>query len=129
MERRSKKEDEKLSTEAGQVQSKIIIWKGEAPVPVPDSAEHYWLPIPKAAFFGKQQFALALSGYGSVTKLEYGKSTGVSDATDVANALAKTAEGPSTAAQAAAVQAQSDLIYQQQRLVTCKVSPTTCSSK
>lgn len=102
------------------------IWNGDVPVPV---AECYNLPVPKAAWFGKQQFSLTLSDYGSVTKLEYGKSTGASDTWDAASMLAKIAKGPTAGERAAELTDQNDVLYQQQRQIICETDPTNCASK
>lgn len=102
------------------------VWRGQYPVPL---REVYQLPIPKAAIFGKQQFVLSLTNYGSVSKLEYAKNTGFSDALDSAAAVAKALQGPSAATQASNEQAISDLIYQTQRAAICRANPTACPSK
>ena len=95
-------------------------------IPVPLKTGHFCLPIPPAQIFGGQTFGIQLSTYGSIQKLEYGKKTGVHDATDAATALATALKGPTTTAQAANLKAQTDLIAQQQRLVQCQADPATC---
>jgi hypothetical protein len=109
-----------------------VIWTGQVPVPLTDDKYLYFLPIPKAAVFGTAKFSLGLSGYGSIEKLEY-STTGASDAANSANAvasgLAAVLKKPTAADQAASIQAQSDLIYQQQRLIACQAAPKSCPSK
>ena len=105
------------------------IWKGEVPVPVRDANDPFLLPIPKPKLFGSENFTLTLSSYGSVSKLEYGKKTGATDATDAAGVLAKALAGPTDAQKAAALQAHSDLIYQHNRALACQLAPSTCPGK
>lgn len=95
---------------------------------VPQKGQEYKLPIQKGPWFGENAFELALHDSGSVTKLRYG---GGGD-TGAAIAALSDAHGTfkdepiSTADKAKAVQAEADLIYQQQRLVLCQANPTTC---
>ncbi len=86
----------------------------------------YVLPIPKAAVFGKQNFALSLADSGAVTSIEYGKATGDAGPLNVLNAAATAAAPGSTAGKAAEVKAQADLIAQQQRLARCQAHPALC---
>lgn len=108
-----------------------VIWKAQVPVPLTAKEDLYDVPIPKAALFGTQKFSLALSSYGSINKLEYSK--GISDALDAANAASNAFAGalkkPTAAEQAASLQAQADLIYQQQRLAVCEAEPAKCTGK
>lgn len=95
---------------------------------VPQKDKEYELPIQKGPWFGENSFELVLHDSGSVTKLRYG---GGGDAGAVLGALADThatfkGEPVSTSDQAKAVQAEADLIYQQQRLVLCQANPTVC---
>jgi hypothetical protein len=85
----------------------------------------YTLPIPKAALFGKQSLGLTLSEAGAITTVDYGKLSGAPGALNAANAVATT-ESQSTAARAAEVKAQGDLIAAQQRLLRCQVKPAQC---
>lgn len=103
--------------------SGAAIWNAAVPVPLPQT---YVLPIPKAALFGKQSFSLALSEAGVITSVEYGKNTGAASVLNAAGAAA-TAQAPeTTAAKAADVKAQADLIAQQQRLARCQANPAQC---
>jgi hypothetical protein len=99
------------------------IFSGNIIVPL---ASTYTLPIPKAALFGKQSFAVAISEAGAVTSVEYGKQTGASGPLNVLTAAATAAAPTSTATQAADVKAQADLIAQQQRLARCQAQPDKC---
>lgn len=92
---------------------------------VPQQAT-YQLPIPKAAMFGKQNFSLSVGDSGAITSIEYGKNTGAGSAVDVLGAAATAAAPETTAAKAADVQAQADLIAQQQRLARCQAQPAQC---
>ena len=108
-----------------------LIGSAQIDVPTNEPTDLYSVPVPKAQFFGKTNFALSLSDSGAITKLEYGKAGGLGELIDSGTALAANfqAQSQTTAQQAAAVQAQSDLIYQTQRLTQCKASPTTCPGK
>ena len=95
---------------------------GSARIVIPGN-ETYSLPIPKAALFGKQTFSLILSEAGAVTSVGYGKTAGTAGAL---NAAGSVAGFDPTAAKAAALKAQSDLIVQQQRLILCETKPDEC---
>lgn len=97
-------------------------WTGSVLTPHGD----FELPIPRAALFGKQGFALALSESGAIASLSYARQSGAAGVlgavTNVVDALA-----PRTAAeQAADLEARADLIAQQQRLVLCEARPDEC---
>ena len=102
------------------------VWQEDVPVPLTSQDDLYDLPIPKAKFFGSAKFVLALSNYGSINKLGYA-TTGASDAADAAGSLGSAIGGSlkksTQAEQASEVQAQADLIYQQQRLLQCRPTP------
>jgi hypothetical protein len=99
------------------------IFSGNVTFPL---ASTYALPIPRAAVFGKQSFAVTLSEAGAVTAVDYGKLTGAAGPLNSLTAAA-TAEAPaSTASKAAEVKAQADLIAQQQRLARCQAQPDKC---
>jgi len=86
----------------------------------PGHAHGRWGPSPAA--FGKTAFGVGLSDYGSITSLHYGATNGAPDAAGaIAKAQPKTAED-----KANDIKGQADLIAQQQRLITCRVSPQTC---
>jgi hypothetical protein len=116
----------------GDLSSFDVVWKGAVAVPLTTDKDLFQLPIPKAALFGTHKFVLALSQYGSINKLEYSTS-GSSDAADALGSLGSAVGGalkkPSASDQASAIQAQADLIYQQQRLVICQADPTKCPGK
>jgi hypothetical protein len=111
---------------AGDLSQSRPIWQGQYPVPL---REIYQLPIPKAAAFGKQQFTLSLSSYGSITKMEYNKTSGAGDLTDSAAAVAKALQKPTAEQEATALSGQAHLIYQTERLAQCQAEPAKCSSK
>lgn len=99
------------------------IWAGL--VPVAQRGTDYAIPIPEAAFFGKQAFATSFDEAGAITMLQYGKDAGGAGVIGVvqsaADALVNTASE-----QAAALKAEADLIAAQQRLVKCQTSPQNC---
>jgi hypothetical protein len=100
-----------------------LLWTTDIAIPL---ATCYHLPIPKAPLFGKQNFVLQLSDFGSVQKIEYGNNSGAADATDTATTIAKALKGSTTSDQTAALKAQADLIAAQTRLAQCVADPTTC---
>jgi hypothetical protein len=116
----------------GDLKTYDLVWRGVVPVPLTSLQDQFTLPIPQASLFGTHKFVLALSGYGSINKLEY-SSTGSSDAADAFGSLGSAVGGalkkPTEAEQASAVQAHADLIYQQQRLVICNADPAKCPGK
>lgn len=105
----------------------MALWRDTLVVPTRASAE---VPITRAPLVGGAKTLLGLAGSGLVNKLEYGKTSGAGDLSGFAPAIAMQAEGRTDAQLASAVQAKADLIYQQQRLVTCQLDPKTgCTSK
>jgi hypothetical protein len=100
-----------------------VIWTSQVVVP---STQPYHLPIPRAQLFGKQTFALELSDAGSVTKISYGTEAGAAGALNAAAALAGATRPSSVAEQAAELQAQANLIAQQERLARCRANRAAC---
>jgi hypothetical protein len=68
------------------------IYTSVVTVPTKDT---YDLPIPGAALFGKQGFALTLNDSGAITSIDYGKTTGAAGAVNVV-VSATTAATPSS---------------------------------
>lgn len=105
-------------------------WRGEVPVPLTSKADLVAIPIPSAAVFGTRKFSLALTDYGSISKLQYSATGGVTEAagafTAFGNAWAANGKAPSVAQQAEAAKADGDLIYQQQRKALCLAKPESC---
>jgi hypothetical protein len=102
------------------------IWTGNSIVPATGQAGSYSLPIPKAALFGKQSFALTINEAGAIETITYGKTTGATAPVNVLGAAATAAAPETTAAKAAELKAESDLIVQQQRLARCRAKPDQC---
>ncbi|CAE6694434.1 hypothetical protein R69619_00408 [Paraburkholderia nemoris] len=109
-----------------------VVWTGQVPVPLTNQEDRFFVPVPQAAIFGTHKFALGLSAYGSIEKLEY-STTGSSDAANAGSSLgvelASALKKPTTSDRAASIQAQADLIYEQQRLIVCQATPKNCASK
>lgn len=99
------------------------IWAGAIPVPTRQTVK---IPIPTPAMAGKTAFGLALSDYGSITSVHYGSNSGAPDTSDALGAIATALKPKSTADRASDIQAQADLIAQQQRLITCQADRTQC---
>lgn len=106
------------------------IWSGEVIVPLTSDTDLIKVPIPKPALFGQRKFSLTLAPSGSITKIGY-VSTGASDAADalgaIGSAVLASPKELTVAQQAATLQAQADLIFQQQRLANCQAKPASCT--
>lgn len=99
-------------------------WTRDVLVPTPADV---YLTIGKGAAFGKQGFEMSAGEAGGVSMLHYSKSAGLGAALDTASGAIAALQPKSPADQAAALNAQSDLIAAQQRLVKCKADPSNCS--
>lgn len=97
---------------------------GGGTIIVPTKAT-YTVPIPRAAFFGKQSFAMTLSDAGDITSITYGKLSGAAAALNGGNSIA-TVKTTDTTAEVAQLKARADLIAQRQRLLKCEVEPGEC---
>ncbi len=97
---------------------------------VPQHGEEYVIPVQKAPWFGNNEMELQVDGSGKVTKLRYAGAADTAGALGVLGDAWTTANqkpaAPTAADQAKSVQADADLIYQQQRLVICQADPTKC---
>jgi len=113
----------KIDGRAGDMLQSSQIWGGVVAVPM---RETYQVPIPSPAAFGKTAFGIGLSDSGSITSLHYGETNGAPDATDAVGQIAKALQPKTPEDKANALKGQADLIAQQQRLIGCQVSPTTC---
>lgn len=98
------------------------LWRGDILVP----EGQYALPIPKAAFFGKQTFGIALSEAGTITSLSYGTESGTAAGMNSLSAIGSAIQGPDDATKAAAAKGSADLIAQLNRLAACRAKPDTC---
>jgi hypothetical protein len=94
----------------------------------PTSTPHP-LPVPKAPAFGKLATTAQIGPSGIVEKLEYNKAAALSDLLSSGAQIYNQTQPQSSTAQAAAVQGQADLIYQQQRLAACQLDHATCQQK
>jgi hypothetical protein len=97
---------------------------GGGTIIVPTKAT-YTVPIPRAAFFGKQSFAMTLSDAGDITSITYGKLSGAAAALNAGNSIA-TVKTTDTTAEVAQLKAKADLIAQRQRLLKCEAEPGEC---
>lgn len=102
------------------------IWSGNVLVPDARKEGEYVLPIPHAALFGEQSFAMTLTEAGAIDTITYGKKTGAAGPLNVLTAAATAAAPDTAAARAAELKAESDLIVQQQRLARCRAQPDQC---
>ncbi len=102
------------------------LWSGNVLVPDARTEGEYVLPIPHAALFGEQSFAMTLTEAGAIETITYGKKTGAAGPLNVLTAAATAAAPDSAAARAAELKGESDLIVQQQRLVRCRAQPDQC---
>lgn len=106
-------------------------WRGEVYVPLTLEKDLFNVPIPKAAVFGSRTFVLALTDYGSISKIQYASTNSVTEtavaAGAIGSAVAAKNTSPSVAAQVDAEKLDADLIYQQNRKATCLAKPESCS--
>ena len=91
---------------------------------IPEKGVVRHLAMPEPSLFGKIDMELTLAESGMITKLKYGTTDGASGS-DSINSLIETVSS-STSEKAAALQAEADLIKQQQRLIKCKADPENC---
>jgi hypothetical protein len=97
-------------------------WKDT--IGVPFSGQPYDLRIPSGTTFGTQTFSLALQENGAISSIQYKTSGGSSDLAASLDAYAKSRPEPKS--EADTLSAKSDLIYEQQRLLACQLSPSEC---
>ncbi|MXO58557.1 hypothetical protein GRI89_03245 [Altererythrobacter salegens] len=100
------------------------IWNSQ--VTVAQFGTPYQLPIPAAAVFGKQQFAISIAESGALKSVQYVSNTGAGQVLNLGNETLAALQGDTTVQKLAEVRAEADLIAQQQRLVGCLADPTTC---
>ncbi len=93
---------------------------------VPQLGNAYYLPIPKGAFFGSTAFEMSLAESGSLTGVKYGNTGGGAAALSAGSAVAGMFTPDDAATRAGKKKSDADLIYQQQRLVSCQMTPATC---
>jgi hypothetical protein len=113
------------STNVSKVSEMAELWRGVVTVPV--SSAPYQILVPTGTAFGSEKFTLQLGDDGAITEIRYGASGGASDAGTAFQSIAQAL--PTNESKANDLSAQSDLIYEQQRLVTCKLTPDKCASK
>lgn len=101
------------------------VWRGTVTVPI--GARQYKILMPNGSTFGTQKFMLQLAEDGSITELHYGASGGASDVGSAAQSIYQAL--PTNESKANDLSAQSDLIYEQQRLMTCQLTPAKCVAK
>lgn len=122
-----------LAGDMSAVDSRAVFWQGALPVPLTskDNKDLFDVPIPAAAMFGTRKFSLTLTDYGSIGKIQYGASKGVTEGAAAAAAIGSAWATPKSdqtvAQQADALKAEGDLIYQQQRKATCLAKPDACA--
>jgi hypothetical protein len=102
------------------------IWSGE--LPVSQFGTDYRIPIPVSGIFGKQVVSLTFADSGALTTVQYGTTPGATQMLSVLNTGVTELQGH-TAARAAQVKAEADLLAQQQRLVQCRADPATCKAE
>lgn len=102
-----------------------VFWK--AALRVPQLGKPYYVPIPPAAMFGKQTFALELSDSGTITKLQYDKETGADEAMNVANDAADQFT-TDTKEETERMKDERARIAEQERLVQCLADRSKCGS-
>jgi hypothetical protein len=101
------------------------VWRGTVNVPL--SARQYKILMPNGSTFGTQKFVLQLADDGSIIEIHYTSSGGASDAGSALQSIYQAL--PTSESKANDLSEKSDLIYQQQRLMTCQLTPAKCVSK
>lgn len=101
------------------------IWRGVALAP--QRGVDYWLPIPRPALFGQQTFSVTIADSGAVTALKYGDQSGVAGALGAAAEVGGRLKEDTDAEVAARASGEADRIAAQQRLIRCRIDPSTCS--
>jgi hypothetical protein len=96
-------------------------------IPNTNTAQGWDLPVPRTKTFGKSTFALAVGESGSITSIEYAKQSGAPGVANVLSAAATAATPETTAAKAAEVKAEADLIAQNNRRAKCQAQPDQCT--
>ena len=86
----------------------------------------YDLPLPPAVIFGKRALGASFSESGALKTVQFTSETGAGQALNVLSAAQTATAGKTTAEKAAAIQAEADLIAQQQRLLQCLADPKNC---
>lgn len=104
--------------------AETVLWSGV--VPAGQHGAEYAIPVPRAAFFGKQVFAASFEESGAMSSLQYNKETGAGQMLNVVQAGAKQIQ-TTDEERAAKLKAKADLIVAQQRMVRCQVNPSTCT--
>jgi hypothetical protein len=101
-----------------------VIWSGD--VPAGQLGRKYELPVPKAAVFGKQTFAVAVNESGSLSSISDAHASGVGQGFNAAAAGLDLVDGETDAQKAARIKAEADLIAAQTRLVACRADWEGC---
>lgn len=101
-----------------------ILWAGS--VPVGQLGTRYTIPVPRAAAFGKQVFAVTFDDSGALGQLKYGKQTGAGQAIGVGQAAADAVKRPSDSDRTAAIEAEIALRRAQSQRVKCLADATQC---
>lgn len=100
------------------------IWDGV--VLAGQAGVEYDLPIPRAALFGKQAFAVSVGETGALLSVQYGQEAGTSAILNAVGSALTAISGDTAAVKAAELKSEADLIAQQQRLALCKAKPAEC---
>ena len=95
-------------------------------VPVGQHGETYELAIQKGAWFGDNSVEIAVAEDGRLAKVSYGAGGSALGSAGALQTLDDAFAEPMAAEKAAALKAESDLIFEQQRLVLCRADPESC---
>jgi hypothetical protein len=100
------------------------LWSGV--VQVAQLGTPYEISIPTPALFGKLTLSASFAESGALSSIEYLDTNGANQLANSLTNIAKASSGETTADKVAEARNEADLILQQQRVVLCKASPTTC---
>ena len=93
---------------------------------VPQLGTQYSLPIQAAPLFGENEFEVTFAESGRIDKLRYAGGGGGTGALGVLSQYPAPEQEETAEEKAKKIKAQSDLIFEQQRLVACLASPKDC---
>ena len=92
----------------------------------PSRGSEYSVPIPSAPFFGTNDMTLELAESGVVTKVSYGKKTGVTDAFSALSTGIDAVDGRTRSEKLADLKLENDIKAEQRRSILCTTTPLEC---
>lgn len=100
-----------------------------ARAPVAQFGGAYGIPVPKPAVLGKRSIGLVFAQSAALCSLQHSSDCSAAQALWGLNSLLMAAKGDTPAQKAADVNARTDVIAVQQRLVLCLADPERCPTQ